>query len=119
MSGAHSQHRTGNRLLVIDGTPVIKTDKYGRPVKTYKLIPGPVNVDGRPAEYQVFETFATRHVLDYSPAPHYPSKHARGRIRPRTAAEQRRARSLQARFVRASKNFTLAQQQVDQVVLAA
>lgn len=109
MSGAHSQHRTANRPLVIDGTPVIKTGKDGRPVKTHTLIPGPVNVDGRPAEYQVFETFATRHVLDYSPAPHWPSKHARGRIRPRTRKEQRRARSLQARFVQLSKRVTVLQ----------
>lgn len=110
MSGAHSQHRTANRPLVIDGTPVIKTGKDGRPGKTYKLIPGPENADGRPVEYHVFESFAIRHVLDYSPAPHFPGKHARGRIRPRTAAEQRRARSLQARFVQLSKNVTVLQQ---------
>lgn len=112
MSGAHSQFRTPNRPLLNEaGNPVVKVDNYGRPVKRHRLIPGQLNEDGRPVEYQVFEYFATRHVLDYSPAPHYPSKNARGRMRPRTAAEQRRAASLQARFVRASKRVTVLQQQ--------
>lgn len=120
MSGAHSQFRTGNRPLVIDGEPVTKTDNHGRPVKAYKLIPSGYNADGRPAEYHVFETFAVRHVLDYTPAPHFPSKNARGRTRPRTRAEQRRATRLLARFAQLSKNSTLAQQrEAEQMALAA
>lgn len=106
MSGAISQHRPGNRPLIVDGQPVIKLDRHGRPVMKHRLIPGPVSANGRPTEYQIFEYPATMHVLDYAPEYHRPSKHARGRIRPRTRAEQRRAENLQARFVRASKRIT-------------
>ncbi len=108
MSGAHAQHRTPSKPMIDEeGHRVIKLDKYGRPVLKYILIPGPVNANGRPVEYQVFTTFAERHVLDYSPAPHFPSKNARGRMRPRTAKEQRAYRNRMARLVRAEKHLQL------------
>lgn len=112
MSGAHSQFRTGNRPLFDEsGEPVLKLDSQGRPVQEHRLVPIPRYENGRPVGYTVIETFAQRHVLDYSPAQHFRSKHARGRIRPRTRAEQRRAAALQARFVRLSKRVTVMQQQ--------
>jgi hypothetical protein len=103
--------------MIVDGAVVIKVDKYGRPELKHSLVPGPESKNGRPTEYQVVTSFVTRHVLDYGSEYHHPSKHARGRIRPRTAAEQRRAVALQARFVRASKRLARLQQQT--VPLAA
>ena len=117
MSGALSQYRTPSKPMVVGGQTVVKLDSEGRPVMKHKLIPGPVSKDGRPTGYQVLEYPATLHVLDYASEYHRPSKHARGRIRPRTPEEQRRARALQARFERASRKVTLLQQQT--VELAA
>lgn len=107
MSGAHSQHRTPNVEQVINGVPVIKFDSHGRPTRKHKLVPGQLNVDGRPAEYQVLEYFATRHVLDYRPAYHRPSKHAGGRTRPRTRAEQRTYRNRVRRLTQIRKTLTV------------
>jgi hypothetical protein len=107
MSGPLAQHRPGNRPLVIDGIPVLKFDNRGEPVWKHVLKPGGTYVKGRCVDYQVLRYVATRHVLTYITPADRPSKHAKGRIRPRTKAEQTRARNLQARFVQISKTMTV------------
>jgi hypothetical protein len=108
MSGALAQHRPASRPLVSPtGLPVLKFDKHGRPTRRHVLKPGGTYVNGRCVDWQVLEYFATRHVLDYRPQQHRPSKHARGRMRPRTAKEQRRAERLSARAMQASKSMTI------------
>lgn len=71
------------------------------------LSPGGVYKNGRCVEWNV--TFVPRYRQTLVPRiePARPSKHARGRIRPRTKAEQTRARNLTARFVQLSKTMTV------------
>jgi hypothetical protein len=71
------------------------------------LTPGGVFKNGRCVEWKVSFVPRFRHVLDYTPPIHFPSKHARGRIRPRTKAEAARAARLRARFVQISKTLTV------------
>lgn len=107
MSGAHSQHRTGNRPLFIEGIPMYKLDKNGDIVTRWVTTPGGVYENGRCVEWNHEEVPVMMHVLDYSPEIHRPSKNARGRIRPRTPKQRRRVRNLQARATRISKRITL------------
>ena len=107
MSGPLAQYRTPSKPLVIGGQPVLKFDKHGKPEWKYVLKPGGTYVNGRCVDYQVLRYVATRHVLDYTPEHHWPSKHARGRVRPRTNAERQRAQRLRARFTQVSKSMTV------------
>jgi hypothetical protein len=107
MSGALVTHRPGSKPLIIDGTPVLKFDKYGKAVMRHVLRPGGVYKNGRCVEWQVLSYVATRHVLNHVEAPDRPSKHARGRTRPRTRAERTRMANLRARAVQARKSMTI------------
>jgi hypothetical protein len=69
--------------------------------------PGGVYKDGRCVEWNHVEVPCAYHVLTYITPADRPSKHARGRMRPRTKAERTRARNLQARFVQISKTMTV------------
>lgn len=105
MSGALAQHRPANKPMEIGGVPVLKFDKYGKPVMKHVLRPGGVYKDGRPTEYQVLRYVATRHENVLPVEQNRPSKHARARMRPRTADEQRRYDRAMARAVQASKSM--------------
>jgi hypothetical protein len=71
------------------------------------LSPGGVYKDGRCVEWNITFVPRYRHVLVPLVEPVRTSKHARGRIRPRTAKEQRRAEALLARFAQISKSHTV------------
>jgi len=90
--------------------PVLKfqqrADGTLEPVWKYYAKPGGTYVKGRCVDYETGRYIATRHVLDYTPEHHFPSKHARGRVRPRTNAERQRAQRLRARFTQVSKSMT-------------
>ena len=107
MSGPHASHRTPNRpLFTGSGEPVYKEDKHGIVLK-WVTVPGEIYKDGRCVDWRHYQVPVQRHVLAPAFEAYRPSKHSRGRIRPRTAAERRRAASLTARGVRASKSITL------------
>lgn len=109
MSGPLPAHRTPSRPLLGDsGEVVIKLDGRGRVVMRHVLKPGDTYKDGRCVDYQSYETPRTRHVLDWRPEHHQSGKHARGRMRPRTAAEQRRIERLQARADQIARSTTSA-----------
>lgn len=112
MSGALAQHRPANKPMEIGGVPVLKFDKYGKPVMKHVLKPGGTYVNGRCVDYQVLRYVATRHENVPPVEQNRPSKHAKGRIRPRTAAERTRFRRLASRAVQAQKSLT-----VDRTVL--
>lgn len=107
MSGPLAAHRTGNRPLVIGGETFVKTDNHGNILTRWVTKPGGTYKDGRCIEWQHFEVPRLVHVLDYSPQPHRPSKHAAGRTRPRTPAERRRVAGLEARMTQFQKRFQL------------
>ena len=69
--------------------------------------PGGLYENGRCVEWRF--TFEPRYRMKLVPRiePNRVSKHARGRIRPRTKAEQTRARNLAARFTQISKTVTI------------
>lgn len=71
------------------------------------LSPGGLYENGRCVEWKVTYVPKYRHELVPLVEPVRVSKHARGRIRPRTKAEQTRARGLQRRFVQLSKTMTV------------
>ena len=71
------------------------------------LHPGGVYKAGRCVEWIVEVVPRYRHVLAPRIEPVRVSKHARGRTRPRTAKEQRRAEALLARFAQISKTRTI------------
>lgn len=106
MSGPLAAHRTGNRPLFEDGEPVYKKDALGW-VYRWVTKPGGVHEDGRCVEWRHELVPVQRHVLDYSPQIHRPSKHAAGRTRPRTPAERRRVAGLEARMTQFQKRFQL------------
>lgn len=112
MSGTLPQYRPANRPLYIDGTPVYKFDKYGQPVMRSVVRPGGVWKNGRCVEWLVSSELVVRHVLSYIEPAERPSKHARGRIRPRTRAEQRRAERLVARATQVRKSLTIDLQHI-------
>lgn len=95
MSGPLAQHCPGQRA----------TDEIIG--VRHVLSPGGVYENGRCVEWQVTFVPKFRHVLVPLVEPVRVSKHARGRIRPRTKAEQVRARGLQRRFVQLSKTMTV------------
>lgn len=113
MSGTLPQYRPGNKPLFIGGQAVYRTpDGNLSPLLDSHNIkrtlrPGGTWKNGRCVEYTVQLDLRQVHVLDYTPEYHRPSKHARGRIRPRTKAERTRARNLQARFTQISKSHTV------------
>lgn len=97
MSGTLPQYRPESRPTdEVTGVKVI-------------LKPGGVFKNGRCVEWRY--TFVPRYRHELTPRLDVvrPSKHARGRIRPRTAKEQRRARNRIARFTQISKSFTIDQ----------
>lgn len=110
MSGALAQYRPWSRPLIIGGEPVWKTDEHGNIVTRQVSVPGGVYKNGRCVEWRVVEVPQVAHVLDHVKPADRPSKHAKGRMRPRTRAEQRRAERLRARFVQVSKSVTVDQQ---------
>lgn len=71
------------------------------------LSPGGVYKDGRCVDWKITYVPRYRQALVPRIEPARTSKHARGRIRPRTAKEQRRAAGLQARFTQISKTVTI------------
>lgn len=107
MSGALAQHRPANKPMSIGGVPVLKFDNRGEPVWKHVLKPGGTYVNGRCVDYQVLRYVATRHENVLPVEQNRPSKNARGRIRPRTAKEQRRHARLAARATQASKSMTI------------
>lgn len=103
MSGTLPQYRPGNRP-----TGHIKLDNYaGGEIWKHRLVPSGFWANGRPREYLIAYEPVMAHVLDYSPQPHYPSKHARARIRPRTDKERRRMAAVNRRAIQASKSITV------------
>lgn len=107
MSGALAQHRPANKPMEIGGVPVLKFDKYGKPVMKHVLKPGGTYANGRCTDYQVLTYVATRHENVPAVEQNRPSKHARGRTRPRTPAEQKKTSALLARFAQISKSHTI------------
>lgn len=107
MSGTLPQYRPASRPLYIDGTPVYKFDKYGQPVMRSVVRPGGVWKNGRCTEWLVSSELVVRHEFVPRVEADRPSKHARGRMRPRTKAEQKRFRALHARIVQSRKSMTV------------
>jgi hypothetical protein len=119
MSGTLAQHRPGSRPLFIGGQAVYKVPAgpmdWHATRRTLK--PGGLYENGRCIEYTVQLELRQRHVLDYSPEYHRPSKHARGRIRPRTAKERRRVAALMRRATQARKTFAIDIQRMTELNL--
>lgn len=107
MSGALAQHRPANKPMEIGGVPVLKFDKYGKPVWKHVIKPGGIYKDGRCTEYQVLRYVAARHENVLPVEQNRPSKHARARMRPRSADEQRRYSRALGRAVQAGKSMTV------------
>lgn len=115
MSGALAQHRPGSKPLFDDhGLPVYKVPKedpghypFDLSAIQRTLYPGGTWKDGRCQDYRLMIELRQRHVLDYLTEGHRPSKHARGRMRPRTAAERTRFAGLMRRAVQARKSMTV------------
>lgn len=99
--------RVPSKPLFVGDVPVYKFDNRGNLVTKWVTLPGGTYKNGRCVEWRHFQVPVQRHVLDYTPAPHFPSKHARGRMRPRTSAEQRRYRRLNARITQLQKTMTV------------
>lgn len=115
MSGTLPQYRPGSKPLVIGGQVVYRTpnpDVFpvidGHNIKR-TLRPGGLYKNGRCIEWTVQLDLRPVHVLSYTLPADRPSKHARGRIRPRTRAEQRRAENRIRRFTQISKTMTVDQ----------
>lgn len=115
MSGALAQHRPANKPLFDDhGLPVYRVPKEGpghypfdwKAVKR-TLHPGGLWKKGRCQDYSVTIELRQQHVLVPAVEQNRPSKHARGRIRPRTPAERRKSSALRARFAQISKTMTV------------
>lgn len=74
---------------------------------SHVLKPGGLWKNGRCVDWNIELVPRYRHVLKPRIEPARTSKHARGRMRPRTRAEQTRARNLMARFAQLSKTRTI------------
>jgi len=103
MSGPLAQHRTPVKPQFIKfGDNIIPVFKGLRRI----VRPGGVFRNGRCVEWHITTEPRPAYVLDYSPQYHRPSKHARGRMRPRTGKERRRLAGVEARAVQASKSLS-------------
>lgn len=106
MSGAHSQHRTPNRPLIIGGIAIPKVDKNGNPAMRWVSKPTGTYENGRCVEWTHTQEFVTRHVLDYRPAPVVVSKHAAGRTRKLDDRNKARLVRMRQRAAQAAKTLS-------------
>lgn len=107
MAGPLPEYRTGNRPLIINGVPVHKRNNRGEVVLKRVLKPNGEYRNGRPTGYTVQTYPAIRHETVPRLDPVRPSRHARGRIRPRTAAERTRVARMERKVVQYSKSDTV------------
>lgn len=103
MAGPLAQYRpvsipTGNQKF---------DEHHGEYVWRRVLKPSGFHVNGRPREYTVTFEPVMEHILMPRVEPNRPSKHARGRTRARTAAEQTQYLHRQARLTQHHKTMTV------------
>lgn len=99
MSGPLANHRPGSKPMIFEGMPVMQARR--------RIRPGGVHKDGRCVEWIEYTQMVPVCVLDYAKPADRPSKHARGRIRPRTKAERTRMAGIRRRAVQARKSMTI------------
>jgi hypothetical protein len=117
MSGTLPQYRPASKPLVIGGETIYRQptpDTWPAldPAIKRTLKPGGVYRNGRCVEWTVRLDLKPVHVLTPRVEAQRTSKHARGRIRPRTADEQRRAERRRARFAQIMKTYTIDAQRM-------
>jgi hypothetical protein len=113
VSGAHAFYRTPSKPLVIGGQVVLQTPAdpmdWSAIRRTLRPTRPPVWRNGKLAAFDVFYDLKPVQVLDYVEPETRPSKHRRGRMRPRTKTEQRRYRAMMAKVTQAHKTSTIDQ----------
>lgn len=109
MAGPHAQFRTPSKPLVVGGEVILRQPSGPMDWQSIRriLTPGGLHKDGRCVDWNGMVEVKPFQVLDHHPAMHRPSKNARGRIRPRTAAEQAQFQRRQARLVQLQKTMTV------------